>query len=122
MQGLVGQHLAAREALLAAGAVAQLLQLLDGPQDARRAKFDCVMLLSDLLESALAADAALASKCAVCTRPFDKVSHLISQPRSENTCSSHRAHVETVDPSSPSLKTSTLQLVTSNLLNNSEDI
>ena len=60
----MGQHLAAREALLAAGAVAQLLRLLAGPSAARRAKFDAVMLLSDLLESALAADAALASKCA----------------------------------------------------------
>lgn len=64
-QALVGQHLVAREALLAAGVVAQLLRLLGGPQAARRAKFDAVMLLSDLLESALAADAALASKYAL---------------------------------------------------------
>ena len=63
MQALVGQHLAARDALLGAGAVAQLLQLLGGSQVARRAKFDCVMLLSDLLENALAADATLDSRC-----------------------------------------------------------
>lgn len=63
-QTLVGQHLVARAALVRAGVVQELLQLLGGPLASRRVKFDCILLLSDLLESAIASDAAEAARLA----------------------------------------------------------
>ena len=54
----------ARADLVTAGVVEELLHLLGAKQSSRRAKFDCIMLLSDLLESAIASDAAEAARWA----------------------------------------------------------
>lgn len=74
----------ARADLVTAGVVQELLHLLGGKQSSRRAKFDCIMLLSDLLESAIASDAAETARWAhrnplwrICRRHTDVIHYCI---------------------------------------------